>query len=73
MFFNDKIWIIGGGLSNKGDAWYSRDGIDWVQVYEDVPLLDRNSSTITVFQDRLWVVAGQDNTAMRKNDVWALD
>ena len=73
--YDGKIWIIGGfdnrGDKNFGDVWYSEDGREWVEFKAEPVFSPRHEPTLYVFQDKLWVVAGNSWPVL--NDVWRLD
>ncbi|NCO40193.1 MAG: hypothetical protein COZ06_35640 [Armatimonadetes bacterium CG_4_10_14_3_um_filter_66_18] len=66
------IWIIGGFSNRKSlncaEAWYTKDGATWQQLLPKPPWSPRHEPTCYVFDDSLWVVAGNSWPLM--NDVW---
>ncbi|NLY97423.1 MAG: hypothetical protein GX082_08345 [Clostridiaceae bacterium] len=52
---------------NIKDVWYSPDGVHWEELL-DTPWLPRHAASVTVHQDALWMVAGNNMTP----DVWKL-
>jgi hypothetical protein len=52
---------------NIKDVWYSPDGVHWEEL-PDTPWLPRHAASVTVHQDALWMVAGNNMTP----DVWKL-
>jgi hypothetical protein len=78
VVFNDRIWILGGGVydtpSNPSrkyynDVWSSPDGVHWEQHTEHAPWAPRQYHDVAVFGDRMWVLEGYDGKGNRK-DVW---
>jgi hypothetical protein len=76
-----KMWIVGGDNNRyhyQNDVWSSPDGIDWTLVAGDVPWRDRVTHHVLAFDDRLWVLGGQQITYFDPsggdavyNDVWS--
>jgi hypothetical protein len=66
VVFQGKMWILGGGrVSIDGgedtrfsDVWNSADGVHWTQVTKQVPWAPRIYHNVVVFDDRMWVIAG---------------
>ena len=48
--------------------WYSEDGVTWHEL-PGTPWLPRHAASVCVFDDALWVVAGNNMTS----DSWRLD
>jgi hypothetical protein len=73
---NDTIILLNGFRSqptriNYNDVWYSRDGREWKQLQTDSIWKERHESSVLVFNDKLWVIAGMCWPLV--NDVWSLD
>lgn len=68
----DKIWVIGGtdGSQVFNDVWYSEDGIIWTQATASAPFLARYGHTSVPFDNRMWVIGGNDNAGGVFKDVW---
>jgi hypothetical protein len=49
-------------------VWYSDDGKTWHEV-PDTPWAPRHAASVFVFQNALWMVAGNNMTS----DVWKLE
>ena len=79
IVFKDKIWILGGwlGKHSHGEAtyisgvnywtsqvWCTLDGIDW-ESKGNAPWKGRHGFGCVVFDQRLWILAGDDHL-----DVW---
>lgn len=59
---NDKMWIVGGDKNSgayQNDVWSSADGVNWVQVTDNVPWADRATQYVLAFNNRLWLMGGQ--------------
>jgi hypothetical protein len=73
--FDGKLWVLEGGsqteaharVKNCNDVWYSADGAEWFEV-PDTPWKPRHASSVFVFQDALWMIAGNH----MERDVWKL-
>ena len=57
----------GEATGNRNDCWYSADGVTWHEL-KDVPWARRHAACVFVFNDSLWMVAGNN----MKSDVWQL-
>lgn len=55
------------GSGNIKDVWYSNDGVNWTEL-KDTPWLPRHAASVTVHDDALWMVMGNNMTP----DVWKL-
>jgi len=75
--FQDRIWILGGGLYDtpaspqrvfRGDVWSSADGVHWECHLERAPWAPRQYHDVAVFDARLWILEGWNET--NRNDVW---
>src|SRR6185503_7075937 len=63
--FAGKMWVIGGGDFGDGtsarffnDVWSSTDGATWTLVTGSAPFSPRWGHTVTVFNDKIWVIGG---------------
>lgn len=79
VVFQDRLWLVGGARhpSRLGgrwryfkDVWSSTDGINWDLETDHVPWTSRANHTVTVFDGKLWVLGGENNTKGRLSDVW---
>jgi hypothetical protein len=52
---------------NRKDVWYSEDGKNWIEV-PDTPWPARHAASVFVYDNALWMVAGNNMTP----DVWKL-
>lgn len=84
VIFNDKIWILGGGLYGHpvprnetyyNDVWCSSDCRNWTLVLEHAPWVPRLHHNIEVFDNKMWVMDGHNRKYKNsyghiRNDVW---
>jgi peptidoglycan hydrolase-like protein with peptidoglycan-binding domain len=77
VVFNDKMWIIGGQTTGfctsciaYNDVWSSSDGITWTQVTSNAQWSGRRSLSSVVFNNKIWVIAGENNSSYLQ-DVWS--
>jgi hypothetical protein len=75
--FQDRIWILGGGLYDTpahpgrvfySDVWSSGDGAEWTLHTPAAPWVARQYHEVAVFDDRLWVLEGWNGA--NRSDVW---
>ncbi len=57
-------WI---SLQNSNDVWYSADGVNWSEL-PDTPWAPRHAASVFVYDNALWMVAGNN----MDSDVWKL-
>ena len=66
--FDGRLWVLEGWSGrNRADVWWSEDGKSWFEV-PDTPWPPRHASSIFVYRNALWVVAGNNMTP----DAWKL-
>ena len=77
--FDGNLWVLEGCIpkdlddipnsrpTNTNDVWYSPDGANWREV-PDTPWKPRHASSVFVFEDALWMIAGNH----MERDVWKL-
>lgn len=68
--WDGKLWVMEGyhkDGGNRKDVWFSDDGVNWTEV-PNTPWAPRHAASLFVFQDSLWMVAGNNMTS----DVWRL-
>jgi len=67
--FDGRMWVMEGwdGESNRNDVWYSEDGVTWHEL-SDTPWAPRHAASVFVYDDALWIVAGNNMFP----DVWKL-
>jgi hypothetical protein len=79
VVFNGRMWLIGGGIygtaSTQGvlynDVWSSADGVNWARVTTNAPWDPRIYHSITVYDGRMWVIAGHGpDGGSNFSDVW---
>ncbi|MDB4293449.1 hypothetical protein N9954_08590, partial [Maribacter sp.] len=59
VVFDDKIWIFGGGDGSAlSDIWYSEDGANWVPFFGSMNFTGRVRPTVTVFEDKMFMIGG---------------
>lgn len=73
--YRNRMWLLGGfraqpTWNNFDDVWYSADGANWSHLETDHIWEPRHEISALVFDDSLWVIAG--NAWPLKNDVWRL-
>jgi hypothetical protein len=77
VVFKDRIWILGGGTYDTpttpkrkffNDVWSSADGVHWQRDLESAPWTPRQYHEVAVFDGRMWVLEGWNQT--NRNDVW---
>jgi hypothetical protein len=80
VVFNNRMWILGGGTYSTpttperefhNDVWSTVDGENWMEHTANAPWDPRQYHSVTVFDDRMWVLAGYDGED--RNDVWYSD
>ena len=74
---NNRLWVIGGfegpaGLGVvKNDVWWSEDGVTWTEVARTGRRFStREGHQVVAYNNRLWVIGGNDRSVGLKNDVW---
>lgn len=68
--FDGRVWVLEGWHelgTNRNDVWHSADGVDWEEL-PDTPWAPRHAASVFVFDDALWMVAGNN----MESDVWKL-
>ncbi len=79
LLWKDKLWIIGGDWWQQKynhDVVSSTNGIDWKVEISQTPWKDRALLVSGIFQDKIWMVGGQDCDGTPReefvyhNDVW---
>jgi hypothetical protein len=59
---NNKMWIVGGDKNSghyQNDVWSSSDGVTWDLVTSNVPWANRATQYVLAFDNRLWLMGGQ--------------
>jgi hypothetical protein len=66
--WDGKMWVMEGwNGKNRNDVWYSSDGVNWAEL-PGTPWAIRHAASVFVYQDALWMVAGNN----MEPDVWKL-
>jgi outer membrane protein assembly factor BamB len=68
--FDGRMWVFEGYHrkgGNRNDVWHSDDGVNWHEL-PNTPWKPRHAASVFVYDDALWMVAGNN---MQK-DVWKL-
>ena len=77
VVFKGRMWIVGGGTYDTpqtptrrfyNDVWSSQDGRRWDRVVEHAPWHPRQYHDVAVFDNRIWVLEGWNQS--NRNDVW---
>lgn len=77
VVLHDRMWVLGGGTydtpgkpqrSFYNDVWSSADGVGWQLELESAPWWPRQYHDVAVFDGRMWVLEGWNQTNRR--DVW---
>jgi hypothetical protein len=77
VVFDGRIWVLGGGTydtpttparSFYNDVWSSADGVSWTCRVAHAPWEARQYHDVAVFDGRMWVLEGWNQT--NRNDVW---
>lgn len=74
--FKNRLWLIGGltfgpgDFIIKNDIWSSADGINWVKEKENADFSPRREHEAFVFNNELYLIGGNDNSADSKNESW---
>ena len=69
------MWVIGGGTYNSprtfnNDVWSSADGKNWELVTEKAPWQARQYQSVTVFDNKIWVMGGYGDDYTNLADAW---
>lgn len=71
--FGGFVWSTGGynaySTARSGDVWKSTNGIAWQSVTFN-EFEPRSNHTLTVYDDKMWLIGGIDNTDTFLGDVW---
>ena len=77
--FQSKVWSYGGvndyGATNGHFGWNSDNGINWVSLSITPSTLTsfRRGHTVTLFNDVLYLIGGEDAAAAAYGDIWKSD
>lgn len=81
VVFKGKMWILGGGTYDSivntkreyyNDVWSSEDGVEW-KIHTYAKWRPRSYHSVAVFDDKMWVIDGFNDSDGNKNDVWFSD
>ena len=79
VYFHNKLWLVGGSTANpvirNNEIWcYESDPGEWKkQEPKNVPWTARMGHACVVFNERLWVLGGNDETGTSVNEIWAAE
>jgi hypothetical protein len=75
--FDNRLWVMGGynekaaagekTPGNRKDVWHSADGVKWEEL-PDTPWPPRHGGSVFLYDNALWMVAGNNMTS----DAWKL-
>jgi hypothetical protein len=82
VVYENKMWVVGGDRNTgnyENDVWSSADGLNWELVTDSVPWANRATQYVLAFNDRLWLMGGQQifesgvppAPVLAYNDVWS--
>jgi len=83
VVYDNKMWIFAGtvgasaptppGISSgdQNDAWYSCDGVNWIEATNSAAFAKRQSQESVVFNNQMWVLGGFEVNSNVFNDVWS--
>ena len=75
VVFDDKMWVLGGGIISIidstyfNDVWWSTNGKDWTQATADAPWTNRGDHSVVTYSNKMYLMGGYDGSN-RYNDVW---
>lgn len=79
LIFKNRVWLLGGGTYETpgrpqyvfyNDVWSSADGKRWTRHSAQAPWQPRVYHNVAVFDNRLWVLGGHEQSGANGNDVW---
>jgi hypothetical protein len=75
LVFQNQVWLLGGwnpgnALDTTNEVYVSSDGANWNFVNR-APWERRHMAGWLVYNGRMWVVGGDNNTGHYQNDVWS--
>ncbi len=80
VVYNGEIWLTGGfaetdsGNRYFDDVWHSDNGVTWTKAIAEADYFQRAWHNLVVFNDRLWIIAGQTQDANQEevllDDCW---
>jgi len=81
VYFDDKIWLIGGSQIDRdqcSNGIWRLDPVthrweDFSPGSDSLHWKSRMGHAVVVFENRIWVIGGLDEAGNALNDIWALD
>jgi hypothetical protein len=75
VVFDNKMWVMGGDTNKDSptptnDVWNSTDGVTWTQVTANAGFSPRYGHSSVVFDNKMWVIAGESNSGGERSDAW---
>jgi hypothetical protein len=61
IVFNNRMWVLGGGIGAElwaNDIWSSTDGVNWDCTRDSAEWSRRRGHTSVVFDNKMWVIGG---------------
>ena len=70
--FNNELYIVGGQGDESAlyNDVYKTDGTTWTELTSSANFSKRDDFELQVFNDKLWLFAGDDAADNKLNDVW---
>jgi len=73
--YNSEIWSVAGINTYSSpdfhhNVWSSNNAIAWVSVADNFPI-GRRGTTLTKFNNKLWIIGGEDNSGNTMQDIWS--
>lgn len=75
--FKGKLWVLGGTIHSIGgfdDVWQSTDGINWIELGEDVLIRPKRKHASVIYDDKMWILGGgseiDGENLVLTHDVW---
>jgi len=70
-----RLWVVGGYVDSnnayRNDVWSSTDAINWTLATNTAAFTPRANHRLLSFGGQLWVIAGGDDVATERDDVWS--
>jgi hypothetical protein len=63
VYYNDRLWVMGGGAYGSRDVWSSPDGERWTLITPKAEWTWRRDHAAIVHDNRMWVLGGRENLA----------
>jgi hypothetical protein len=76
VLFDNNLWLIGGQGESAGfsdtysDVWTSKNGVNWELINVAAGFGARSEHASAVFDNKIWVIGGMDQTGKKLNDIW---